>query len=149
MSSDGWAASWTDPTYDGQDDDQHALYGYDHVMRNGKQAILCRSSWCNTTDPGTGQPSEVHYINEDYFNNGGVFEILGTTVKEIDMQFFQVSGESTIVALIGGLYRELATPAELFSYCQQALGIPATLPTVDRATVNANLGKQIVAGITF
>jgi hypothetical protein len=83
--SPSWDANWTDPTYDGQDVDQHALYGYDHVIRNGQPAILCRSSWCNTIDPGTGQLSAVHYINQDYFNNGGVFEIVGTTVTEISL----------------------------------------------------------------
>jgi|GEM_PF-6037205 len=80
--SKGWNGSWTDPSYQGQDDWQHALCGFDHVMRNGKKTIACKSSWCDHVD-FLGQPSKVHYINEDYFNAGGVFEILAVSIREI------------------------------------------------------------------
>lgn len=137
----GWE-DMTDPTYNGQADWGHALYVYDRAIRNGRTALKAKSSWCNEV--------KNHFINDLYFNAGGVFEALAITVKEITMQFFQVTGESTIVVLIAGKYRELATDPALFAYCQQALGIPTgTLPAVERATVNANLGKQIVAGLTL
>jgi hypothetical protein len=74
---------------------------------------------------------------------------LKIVLKGQDMEFFKVKGESTIVAKFNGQYREIATPAELFPYVKKTLGIPDTLNEIGRDLVNSNLGKQIVAGITF
>lgn len=137
---EGWA-DMEDPTYNGQAEWGHALYVYDRAVISTQPALKAKSSWCNEV--------KNHFINKAYFDAGGVFEALGFTVQETDMQFFQVTGESTIVALINGQYRELATDPALFPYCKQALGIPDQLSAVDRPTVNASLGKQIVAGITL
>ncbi len=82
--SKGWNQSWTDPSYQGQNDWQHALYTEKRsiVIRKGKKAAKAKSSWTQSRD-FLGQPSYCHYINEDYFNAGGVFEILAVDIKEI------------------------------------------------------------------
>lgn len=77
----GWDGTWTDPSYEAQNDWQHALFAGEAVMRNGIKAIKCKSSWTQHQDL-VGQPSYVHYINNIYFSNGGVFEIIGVTLKE-------------------------------------------------------------------
>jgi len=98
----GWNGSWTDPSYEGVDDDQHALFAGAAVIRKGQHAIKCKSSWTNHHDY-LGQQSFVHYINEDYFNNGGVFEAIGVDVKETrEMQpIFQHSGDATLYFAVG------------------------------------------------
>jgi len=87
----GWEKSWTDPYYV-QNNWQHALMCGQAVMRKGKKAIKAKSSWCQHKD-FLGQPCYAHFINEDYFNAGGVFEILAVDIKEItDMeQHFKVN----------------------------------------------------------
>jgi hypothetical protein len=143
----GTNQGWTDianprPPASGEAKWGHALYGMGYHMHDGLKCIIAKSSWCST---GIYQ----HHIKENYFESGNTYSAWTLIPKDQQMQFFQVSGEATIVALLNGKYREIATDAALFPYVKQTLGIPDTLQSVDRATVNANLGKQIVAGITF
>lgn len=83
----GWAQSWTDPSFvPNVPSEGHAIACFKDsvVMRNGKKAIKCKSSWCGSREPN-GKLNYAHFINEDYFNAGGVFEILAVDVKEIVM----------------------------------------------------------------
>jgi hypothetical protein len=86
----GWQ-NMTDPTYNGKVEWGHALYVYDRVIRNGKKALKAKSSWCNEV--------KDHFINEDYFNAGGVFEAIAIVVQEIPtMQLVKDSGTVFLVA---------------------------------------------------
>ncbi len=80
----GWNQSWTDPQYQGQTDWRHALFACKEsiCIRHGKKAIKNKSSWTQNRDY-LGKPSYCHFINEDYFNAGGVFELLAVDIKEI------------------------------------------------------------------
>lgn len=89
----GWDKTWTDPTYI-QNDDQHALFAGQAVIRNGKKAIKCKSSWTEHTDP-SGQRSYAHFINEDYYS--GVFEVIGVNIKEINMQLIQTPDKTIYI----------------------------------------------------
>lgn len=79
--SNGWNGSWSDPKFN-KTGTGHSILAGQAVIRNGKKAIKCKSSWTQHIDY-TGKRSYVHFINEDYFNNGGVFEIIGVNVQEI------------------------------------------------------------------
>lgn len=87
---DGNNSGWLnldDPTYNGHADWGHALYVYDRAVRNGKNALKAKSSWCNEV--------KDHFINSDYFANGGVFEALVyDNFKEImtNVQFVHKAG---------------------------------------------------------
>lgn len=73
---EGWQ-NMVDPTFDGHVEWGHALYVYDRAVRNGHHALKAKSSWCNEV--------KDHFINDIYFNAGGVFEAVAITVKEITM----------------------------------------------------------------
>jgi hypothetical protein len=79
----GWV-NMVDPTYNGQPVWGHALYAYDRAVRNGKNAIKEKSSWCTTG-------VKDHYINSDYFANGGVFEALVyANFQEVNMSEIKI-----------------------------------------------------------
>lgn len=128
----GWNPSWTDPNYAGNPTGAHALYAGQAVIRNGKKAIKCKSSWCGSRD-FNGQANYAHFINEDYFNHGGVFECIGVNVQEItnmEQKFTIQVGTSLGVITItpeGFISGKLAaSPAE---YSQQ--GKQLTIKTCD------------------
>jgi hypothetical protein len=102
---DGSDAGWqnmTDPVYNGQTEWGHALYVYDRVVRNGHNALKAKSSWCNEV--------KNHYINDQYFNAGGVFEGLAFTAKEISMNtYVQTMNYNGTV----GVFVPVSDPAQL------------------------------------
>jgi hypothetical protein len=86
---EGWQ-DMVDPSYNGQADWGHALYVYDRAVRNGQNALKAKSSWCNEV--------KDHFINQAYFNAGGVFEALAITAQEITMQLVSDNGTVFLVA---------------------------------------------------
>lgn len=84
--SQGWNGSWTEPSFKGVTNWQHAIMACKDsvVIRNGKKAIKCKSSWTAHKDY-LGKQNYCHFINEDYFNAGGVFELLAVDIKELPM----------------------------------------------------------------
>jgi murein DD-endopeptidase MepM/ murein hydrolase activator NlpD len=72
-------------------------------------------------------------------------------VKENYMEFFQVEGEATIVVKnLDGKYYPLATDTELYPYVAKIFGLEGkSLDSVPKDEVQANLGGQAQAGITF
>ena len=100
----GWE-NMTDPSYNGQADWGHALYVYDRAVRNGHNALKAKSSWCNEV--------KDHFINDEYFNAGGVFEALAITVKELPMpQIVSLNLQGT-----EGIFLEASTPEEYQALC--------------------------------
>lgn len=102
----GWA-NLTDPSFNGSIVWGHALYIYDRSVRNGKNALKAKSSWCNSV--------KNHFINSDYFANGGVFEALVyANFKEIGMsqvKTVNIKGEE-------GILLAASDPAEFASLCK-------------------------------
>jgi len=84
--SNGWNESWIDPAFNKQTDWAHALFAGKEsiVLRHGVPAIKAKSSWCQHKDP-QGQQVFCHYLNKAYFDNGGVFEVIGVDIAEINM----------------------------------------------------------------
>jgi hypothetical protein len=126
---DGNDAGWenmTDPTYNGQADWGHALYVYDVAVRNGRNALKAKSSWCNEV--------KDHYINDLYFNAGGVFEALAITVKEIPMdQKFIINVNGTEGVLVVGQFAVsgvLATSPLTLDNLKTAFGFTRSEPTI-------------------
>jgi hypothetical protein len=101
----GWA-DLTDPTYNGQDEWGHALYVYDRAVRNGRNALKAKSSWCNEV--------KDHYINDLYFNAGGVFEALAITVQELSMDLVNDAGTWKLVGDKG--YIGISDPVALAKF---------------------------------
>lgn len=154
---DGWNKSWVDPVapaWNNTNAWQHALFAGKEsvVLRNGNPTIKAKSSWNEHTDY-MGNPSHCHYLNKNYFANGGVFEIIGVSIKELpNMQVFQVTGEQTLVIKNGaGKYYEIATTPDLFPLVKDILGLQddVQLPQVTRDEVNAHLAGQTKPVLAF
>lgn len=96
----GWDKSWVDPIFV-QNDWQHALFAGKEsiVMRYGQKAIKARSSWCSHRD-NTGELVFCHYLTSNYFTSGGVFEIIGVKVKELN-SVLKVTTDSKTIFLEG------------------------------------------------
>jgi hypothetical protein len=82
----GWAKSWMHPTYEKGDatQDGHALCTVMPQLLTGStdlKQILCETSWQGVEGPDG--PCTHHVIDENYFANGGVFELLTLDFKEI------------------------------------------------------------------
>lgn len=97
-------SQWTDPvdpTFDSSAPGElegHALMGCKEslVLRNGVRAAKMRSSWC-------ANQIYCHFLNQNYFANGGVFEIIGVDLKEIEsMQLIDDNGTFFLVGTVGG-----------------------------------------------
>lgn len=126
---DGNDAGWqdmVDPTFNGQTAWGHALYIYDRAIRNGQKALKAKSSWCNEV--------KDHYINEAYFNAGGVFEAIAITVKEITMdQKFIINVNGTEGVLVLGQFAVsgvLAKDGQTLDNLKAAFGFTGNEPTV-------------------
>jgi hypothetical protein len=118
----GWQ-NMTDPTYNGHTDWGHALYVYDRAVRNGRHALKAKSSWCNE--------AKDHFINDIYFNAGGVFEALAITVKELTMTLVNDNGTWKLVGDKG--FIGIADPAALLKIqaaTSETSPGPVTVPQV-------------------
>jgi hypothetical protein len=123
---DGNDAGWkdfVDPTYDGHAVWGHALYMYDRAVRGGQHALKAKSSWCNEV--------KNHFINQAYFNAGGVFEALAITVKEITtMQLVKDNGTVFLVASDKSFKVGIGDPGALAVFGDEAIteGITSGIP---------------------
>lgn len=148
--SNGWNKSWVDPTYNKVWSWLHNIFSSKEegiCARNGIPAIKCKSNWSEHIDY-LGQTSYCHFINQDYFDNGGVHEVIGVDLKELTMEIKQVVGEATLVFQnYDGKYYELATKPELYTTVSQIFGLEdKDFTLVTRDEVNANLaGKATMA----
>lgn len=97
--ADAWGNDRVDPKYPRLGEWNHAIMACKEsvVLRKGVPAIKARSSWCR---PGG---AFVHYINQNYFANNGVFEIIGVSLKEINtMNGYKVVGDATTYVEVSG-----------------------------------------------
>jgi hypothetical protein len=120
-STQGFATSWTNPTYQNTFTGQegHALHCVNPVvLPNGKHAIDCQSSWWGANGPDG--ISTHHEIDDTFFANGGAFELLtvdvinkgnnmqliktpdGTVYMETPAGCSGIADEATLAALFGG-----------------------------------------------
>ena len=90
---------------------------------------------------------EVKLLSKDYPVPAAMQYVI--TIKEQTMEFYQVQGESTVVKKEGGKYFEIATDPQFFPYIKALFSIPDSLNMIGRDVVNANLGGQLVVGITY
>ncbi|CAM6004570.1 unnamed protein product [Sphagnum balticum] len=83
---EGFGTSWTYPTYYSSypDQDGHALWAMNPIIHDGLNAIDCESSWYGAEGPDG--ISTHHVIDQNFFANGGVFELLTVDVQEISTE---------------------------------------------------------------
>lgn len=116
--------------------------------------------YVNSTGFSTG--NHVHWGLQEYdslgnklnSNNGfgGSIDLSQFLLRKNEMQVLKVNGEETLVIKnLAGKFYELATSPELYPYVKTILGLPENggFDSVSRAEVDANLGGQAKAGITF
>lgn len=123
-------------------------FGY-HRHNDGQKCIIHKSSWCGIYG---GVHHHEHHIKEDYFLSGGTFDNWVLVPKENNkMEFFQVTGEQTLVVRnLDGKYYELATIPEFWPIVAKTFGLEGkNFGFVSRAEVSANYGGKAQAGITF
>jgi len=129
----GWS-DMADPTYNGQNNWGHALYVYDRAVRNGHNALKAKSSWCNEV--------KDHYINDLYFNAGGVFEALAITVQELSMNLVNDNGTWKLAGDKGFIgIADPAALAKLQAATSQSSTEAVTVPQVG-VFKSVNIDKQ-------
>lgn len=136
---EGFEKSWTEPTYLSMYSgaDGHALYAMNPVVSPaGKHAIDCQSSWWNENGPDG--KSTHHEIDEDFFANGGVFELLTIDINKKNMQLIKVNGTvymETAAGITG--IADQTSLAALFG--SEPIAEVAALPSPELYTISQGL----------
>lgn len=125
----GWAKSWTNPTFTAGDlAEGHALCTSNPIIYNGLHAIECETSWYNTIGPDG--PCQKHIIDQNFFANGGVFELLTLNFTNNDMQLIKDKGTVYLVATDKSFKVGIGDPATLAMFGDEAVsdGDTSTIP---------------------
>ena len=93
LSSEGWQnPEFPRPPLPGEKYEGHCLYGADLAMINGKKYIKCASSWNET--------QQYHYLGEDYFLSGFVFNPWVIIPKKNMRKYYKVNDNGTLGILV-------------------------------------------------
>lgn len=134
----GFSKSWMHPTYENNNNPEgHALCTVNPVMVNGLKAIDCQTSWYNTVGPDG--PCTHHLIDENFFLNGGVFELLTLNFEKNHMQLIKDNGTVYLVATDKSFKIGIGDPT--------ALGLFGDESVVDGSTAGIPQTYTLASGI--